>query len=252
MRGYRRACWHPVRARQRLDMAQEPEERRRHPRFCIATTAAVYADHACMGIFAIDSLSSGGASFLGRLDIAVGRDLAVHIGVPGAYPLGLKARLVRVAADSTKPMFAVEFIGMLSPAVAALVEELATGLSPPPIPPSVLVIDDDVRIHEALWFQLWRLDRGCVCVRTPLEAVLALQEQQSPIKAILVDLVLPLADGAEILKFAAHHYAKIRRILMSGVANVDHLQEAVKLSHADAILMKPWKPKELVVALGLL
>jgi CheY-like chemotaxis protein len=228
----------------------EPHERRRFPRFRAATTATIYADQRCVGVFTIESLSAGGASFVGRIGIAVGAEMTIHVGIPGTYPLGLNVRLVRVDGEPPRARFAVRFHAM-SPRAEALLEELAADLAPPPIVPSVLVVESDVRIHEMIWFQLWHLDRGCICVRTPLEAVLVLQEQQSPIKTLVVEVSLPLADGVEILNFAAHHYPQVRRVAMSWIANLARLRDAQRLSGADAMLMKPWKPNELMAALAL-
>ncbi|MCA9124056.1 MAG: sigma-54-dependent Fis family transcriptional regulator [Planctomycetaceae bacterium] len=110
-----------------------------------------------------------------------------------------------------------------------------------PIPPRILLVDDDQASRETLreWFeqQGWE----AVAVR---DGEAALEQLHEGIAVIVTDLKMPRTDGMELLRLAKQQAPHAAVIMVSGVGSVEFAVEALKEGAYD-FLSKPINLKEL-------
>ncbi len=109
----------------------------------------------------------------------------------------------------------------------------------------VLVIEDDEDIRELVRYNLAR-DRFTVIQAASGEEGIELALSQPP-DVILLDLMLPGLDGAEVCKFLRNH-AKTRQtpiIMMTAKSSEDDVVSGLNLG-ADDYITKPFSPRVLV------
>ena len=109
----------------------------------------------------------------------------------------------------------------------------------------VLVIEDDEDIRELVRYNLAR-DRFTVIQAASGEEGIELALSQPP-DVILLDLMLPGLDGAEVCKFLRNH-AKTRQtpiIMMTAKSSEDDVVSGLNLG-ADDSITKPFSPRVLV------
>jgi signal transduction histidine kinase len=109
---------------------------------------------------------------------------------------------------------------------------------------SVLVIDDDVDVREALVELL--VDRGysVLTASNGLEALNLLASLAEPPSSIVLDLMMPLLDGYGVLE-ALQKNPKLTHIPVT-VVSAAHGVERARLSHASAVLSKPIEVERLL------
>lgn len=108
--------------------------------------------------------------------------------------------------------------------------------------PHVLVVDDEVSIHELVAEYLrgrgWSVD----VARDGREARALLATGRYHL--LLTDLKLPDTDGLELVGHAARRLPPVPGVVMTGYATVEHVVRALRLGAADFVL-KPFKLREL-------
>ena len=109
----------------------------------------------------------------------------------------------------------------------------------------VLIVDDDQLVRNALR----RCLRGDTYeVEAAENSSDAFQKLSSERYAVVVsDLKMPRIDGMALLKWVAQNQPSVRRILLTGHADLDAVLEAVNEAGVHRIIQKPWNDSELRV-----
>lgn len=116
----------------------------------------------------------------------------------------------------------------------------------------ILVVEDDEQLSEILSYRL-ELEEYTVTVIGDGDESLSFLDEAPPEErpdAILLDVMLPGADGFSILKHLAadDRYADVPVILVTGRGLEDDVVRGFELG-ADDYVVKPFSPSEVVVRL---
>jgi len=111
--------------------------------------------------------------------------------------------------------------------------------------PVVLLVDDEPAVLSALG----RLLRGLPCevlsARNGADAVQLLADNRSRIDLVVSDMRMPEMDGLQLLTRIAAEYPAVRRILLTGYADLDTTISAINQGHIDYFLEKPWDDQQI-------
>ncbi|RPI20484.1 MAG: response regulator, partial [Acidobacteria bacterium] len=110
----------------------------------------------------------------------------------------------------------------------------------------ILIVDDDGTVCRSIEKVLNRAGyktRTCLSVSAALETVQAKPE----FDLIITDLMMPRANGVELLKIAKATWPKIPVLVITGYASLASAVEATQLGAAH-YLAKPFTPDELLAA----
>lgn len=108
------------------------------------------------------------------------------------------------------------------------------------VPPSVLLVDDEIGFLEAL---SRRMEKRGLTVSTALSGVEALKKLNSGggpsnFDVVILDVKMPGMDGLETLSKIKHDHPNIEVIMLTGHATVENAIEGMKAGAFD-YLMKP-------------
>lgn len=112
---------------------------------------------------------------------------------------------------------------------------------------TILIAEDEKATGNLLAESLARPDREIKIVYNGLDAIAALQSQ--PYDLLITDLVMPDADGMEVIKKAKELYPDIMIIIMTGYASLDTAIEAIHQGAYDYI-RKPFRLDELEISVA--
>jgi CheY-like chemotaxis protein len=101
-------------------------------------------------------------------------------------------------------------------------------------PKHILIIEDDEGLSKFLQMLLQR--KGYLVDVAPDGAAGLARCQAAPYDAVLVDYIMPVMDGLEVLRYAAANPHLPPMILMTGSGNEAVAVEAMKLGAADYIV----------------
>jgi len=110
--------------------------------------------------------------------------------------------------------------------------------------PTVLIVDDEVRVLDALEailaaeFRVVRAAGG--------EAALDLLRAED-IAVIVTDYRMPGMTGVELLRRSQEHAPEAVRIILTAYTDVDSLMEAINTGRIYHFVSKPWEPNDLVL-----
>jgi len=110
--------------------------------------------------------------------------------------------------------------------------------------PKLLLVDDDESIREALTAIFEREGYLVHAVKNGLDAIEACGK--AFYHAALIDVRLPDIGGVELLSKLRAIHSRMVTIIVTGYPTVENAAQALNLG-ADAYIMKPFDPKELVV-----
>lgn len=113
--------------------------------------------------------------------------------------------------------------------------------------PMIVSVDDEQRILDALQriFELEDID--CFLTSDPEEALEVLKHES--VKIFISDYRMPVMDGVTLLKRAYGVRPDVKRILLTGQAEVDNIVEALNEGHIYRYIAKPWDDAELILAI---
>lgn len=117
-----------------------------------------------------------------------------------------------------------------------------------PIPPRVLLVDDDEHITAALRRQL-RGRFNTVGASGGAEALEIAGAATEPFAAVVSDLRMPGMDGLVFLEAMSSTCPETTRILLTGYADVDTAIEALNSGYVFRFLTKPCEPSTIAAAL---
>ncbi|MBF8294067.1 MAG: Sigma-54-dependent Fis family transcriptional regulator [Bacteroidetes bacterium] len=111
------------------------------------------------------------------------------------------------------------------------------------IPTSVLAVDDEVPLLQAL---SGVLEQEGYHVQTAQDGVTAINCIQSvPFDIVLLDVKMPRVDGIEVLRFIKDHYLDTQVIMLTGVSDIRTAVECLQLG-AFHYITKPYSVDELL------
>jgi DNA-binding NtrC family response regulator len=115
------------------------------------------------------------------------------------------------------------------------------------IPTSVLAVDDEVPLLQAL---SGVLEQEGYHVQTAQDGVTAINCIQSvPFDIVLLDVKMPRVDGIEVLRFIKDHYLDTQVIMLTGVSDIRTAVECLQLG-AFHYITKPYSVDELLTIIG--
>ncbi|HET9385769.1 MAG TPA: response regulator [Gemmatimonadales bacterium] len=112
----------------------------------------------------------------------------------------------------------------------------------------VLVVDDDLKLLQALARMLKSLGFQVVTASDGEDALAVVEGLRTPIDAVLVDVVMPRLDGPGFVQRLAHRGLHPAVIYMSGYEDAEHLKRVLDLPNTP-LLHKPFTLHALVVVL---
>ncbi|MFC3120712.1 response regulator [Agaribacter flavus] len=115
------------------------------------------------------------------------------------------------------------------------------------IKPKVLFVDDEINVLKSIKRALFKLNIDLLFVDSA-EKALALLEKQS-VDVVVSDMKMPGMNGAQLLAKVAEMQPDTFRVVLTGYADMDQLQDAVNLGKAHRFLNKPWDNEDLVQVL---
>lgn len=113
--------------------------------------------------------------------------------------------------------------------------------------PVILIVDDE----EANVRTFGRSFRKEMIVRTATSVERALEElERAPIDLVLTDYKMPHMNGIELLRVVAARWPETARVLVTGHADLDELQEACRSGLAAELVAKPWRRLDMLELVG--
>jgi two-component system response regulator AtoC len=120
-------------------------------------------------------------------------------------------------------------------------------LSTSRIPTSILAVDDEVSILQAL---SGVLEQEGYHVQTAQDGVTAINCIQSvPFDIVLLDVKMPRVDGIEVLRFIKDHYLDTQVIMLTGMSDIRTAVECMQLG-AFHYISKPYSVDEVLIVIG--
>lgn len=121
---------------------------------------------------------------------------------------------------------------------------------PPPVK-RVLVVDDLALIHRVAARTLEAVGFAVEGVESSDEAIKLLHRQSFDV--LVTDVYMPDGDGFELLSHVREHFPELKIVVMSGRFSIDSYGTALMHSLTDlgahAVLMKPFRPSDLLDAI---
>ena len=111
----------------------------------------------------------------------------------------------------------------------------------------VLLVDDDRVLCDSIASVLREGGYCVVNVYTGVEALEASRE--NPFDAVILDIKLPDIDGVELLRRLKRQDEELGTLMLSGAATLEDAVESLNQG-ADAFILKPVEPAELLYRLG--
>jgi signal transduction histidine kinase len=108
--------------------------------------------------------------------------------------------------------------------------------------PTLLVIDDERDILDAVW-RLFRKEYEVLRADSVERARELLDEHD--VEVVLADQRLPRHTGLEYLTELRQTHPEIVRVLFTGYTNIDDVIDAINEGHIYRYIAKPWRPAEL-------
>ncbi len=108
----------------------------------------------------------------------------------------------------------------------------------------ILVADDDEIVRDVITALLSREGYAVTPVQDGLEAISRIRI--ADFHLVITDLIMPRADGIEVLKYAARSNPDIAVIILTAFGTLDTTLEAIKEGAYD-YLTKPFKTQEIAI-----
>jgi two-component system NtrC family sensor kinase len=114
-------------------------------------------------------------------------------------------------------------------------------------PSTILIVDDDEHVRRALRRVLRRA--RCRVVDAP-DALTGLHLlEQEPIQVVVSDYRMPSLSGVEFLSAVKERWPRIQRVLLTGQADSQAIEEAVNQSEIFRFIWKPWDDAHLLITI---
>src|SRR5512142_2846412 len=134
---------------------------------------------------------------------------------------------------------------------AHMLEAQASPAGPVSTDPStettLLVVDDDDNVRRALKRVLRRARCRVVDAPDAQSALGALERE--PVQVIVSDYRMPGLSGVEFLRIVKERWPRIQRVLLTGQADSNAIEEAVNRSEIFRFIWKPWDDAHLLITI---
>ncbi|MDQ6970960.1 MAG: sigma-54 dependent transcriptional regulator [Mariprofundus sp.] len=110
--------------------------------------------------------------------------------------------------------------------------------------PSILLVDDEVRVLESLQ-RLLEDDFDVYLANSPDEAMVILSDEW--IQVVLSDQRMPGMSGIEFLQEVRERFPEVIRMIISGYTDSDDIIKAINDSGIHQYITKPWDPDNLLL-----
>jgi DNA-binding NtrC family response regulator len=111
----------------------------------------------------------------------------------------------------------------------------------------ILIIDDDPGVRQVLTESLSGMGYAVQGIESGEKALSAIRD--SGCDLLILDLVLPRADGMEVLQEVHRHHPELAVIMITGYASVETAIKAMKMGAFDYVV-KPFRMEEVEVVVG--
>jgi DNA-binding NarL/FixJ family response regulator len=110
----------------------------------------------------------------------------------------------------------------------------------------VLIVDDDPALCAVAQRLLRAAGIRSLVATSAHEALELLKTNAANIGVVISDYAMPHMDGAEFLRRVRLGWPHAGRVLLTGNADLEDVSRAVNLGQVARVLLKPYKPAELV------
>ncbi|GLR71221.1 response regulator [Agaribacter marinus] len=110
--------------------------------------------------------------------------------------------------------------------------------------PKVLFLDDEINVLKSLKRALFKLDIDLLFTDSSEKALKIVSTQT--LDVVVSDMKMPGMNGAEFLAEVVKLQPDTFRVVLSGYADIEPLQDAVNLGKAHRFLNKPWDNDDLI------
>jgi DNA-binding response OmpR family regulator len=107
----------------------------------------------------------------------------------------------------------------------------------------ILIIDDNEEILSSLKAYFTKKKYSVVAVDSGLDGLKLIESEQEGFDVIITDLVMPNVSGVAIISIVKKKWPDVPIIAITGYG--EHPEALAKEAQADAVLEKPFKPREL-------
>ncbi len=112
----------------------------------------------------------------------------------------------------------------------------------------LLVVDDEVTMRKGISNYMNWASIDCQVVGSASDGVEAMEFLKSqPVDIVITDIKMPAADGLEVARFVHENYPRTKVIILTGYADFEYAQTAIKY-HVTSFILKPTNKKELFAA----
>ena len=109
----------------------------------------------------------------------------------------------------------------------------------------LLVVDDEVTMRKGISNYMNWASIDCQVVGSASDGVEAMEFLKSqPVDIVITDIKMPAADGLEVARFVHENYPRTKVIILTGYADFEYAQTAIKY-HVTSFILKPTNKKEL-------
>ncbi len=230
------------------DGFDDAHEKRRSFRFPVSGRAALCTRFGVRSSYSLDNISLGGALLFGASAIKEGELLDAEVLVSGAPPVNVRARVRRrLDTGGHTGWLALEFAPLSADAEDRIHDVFVRLLEDKN--QVVLVVGQNPLLSGELCRQLQALERRFVRVWTPLDALMAMQSGRFRVVMVVVEDELTQTCGIELLRFFAHDYRGVHRVLLTNRASGEAPADGVTAARVCA----PWtitEVRELLVPIS--
>jgi response regulator RpfG family c-di-GMP phosphodiesterase len=110
--------------------------------------------------------------------------------------------------------------------------------------PGILLVDDEPAVSKMVRIILSSLTPDIVVVESGDQAVEVCLTRAFDL--VISDMKMPGMDGVELLHLLAHDYPSMRRIILTGHADLELTMNAINSGRVHRYLTKPWSKNALV------
>ncbi len=110
---------------------------------------------------------------------------------------------------------------------------------------TILVVDDEAAIVGSLRRFFRRRGYQVLSACNGREALDIMSAPDCVVHVLLTDMRMPVMDGAELLREVSRRWPAVRRILLTGYADLATTQEAARQGWVEHSFSKPWEPDRL-------
>ncbi len=114
--------------------------------------------------------------------------------------------------------------------------------------PGILVVDDEPSVSQVVKHTLANLTTDVVIADSGKEAIEICKTRSFDL--VISDVRMPEMDGVELLQILAHDYPSMRRIILTGYADMEQTVGAINSGRVNRYLTKPWPGDDLVDAVA--